>query len=58
MYEALVYIQYTNACGICIRECMLVIKMIDKNNKFLKCKENKNVQDKKNKHNIRQTNKG
>jgi hypothetical protein len=58
MYEALVHIQYTNACGICIRECMLVIKMIDKNNKFLKCKENKNVQDKKNKHNIRQTNKG
>jgi len=58
MYEALVHIQYTNAYGICIRECMLVITMIDKNNKILKCKENKMYKIKKNKHNIRQTNKG
>jgi len=43
MHDALVYIQYTNTCATCTKECMLITKMIDKRQYNLKYKNNKNV---------------
>ena len=43
MHEALIYIQYTNTCATCTKECILIIKMMDKKQYNLKYKKNKNV---------------